>query len=135
MSRETHRTPTLNIFILVSRAVYIFILESVYQGITTARGARNIKIERPPPTSGLQRTGRRAELFGVKLGFPRSRCRAVISDMLCVRSYVHFVCVCVYMCMCVCVRLCIYIYVHVCMYMYMYAFIHMCMCMYMHICA
>jgi len=54
--------------------------------------------------SRLQRTGRRAELLGVKLGFPRSRCRAIISDMLCMRSYVNFVCVCVYMCLCVCVR-------------------------------
>ena len=60
--------------------------------------------------SGLQRTGRRAELLGVKLGFPRSYCRAVVSDVLCVRSYVHFVCVCVYVCMCVCVRTCIYVY-------------------------
>jgi len=51
----------------------------------------------------VMRTGRRAELLGVKLGFPRSRCRAVVSDVLCVRSYVH-VCVRVYMCMCVCVR-------------------------------
>ena len=30
-------------------------------------------------------TGRRAELLGVKLGFPRSRCRAVVSDVLCMR--------------------------------------------------
>ena len=52
----------------------------------------------------VMRTGRRAELLGVKLGCPRSRCRAAVSDVLCVRSYVHFVCVCVYMCMCVCVR-------------------------------
>ena len=52
----------------------------------------------------VMRTGRRAKLLGVKLGCPRSRCRAVVSDVLCVRSYVHFVCVCVYMCMCVCVR-------------------------------
>jgi len=52
----------------------------------------------------VMRTGRRAELLGVKLGCPRSRCGAVVSDVLCVRSYVHFVCVCVYMCMCVCVR-------------------------------
>ena len=44
------------------------------------------------------------ELLGVKLGFPRSCCRAIVSDVLCVRSYVHFVCVCVYMCMCGCVR-------------------------------
>jgi len=36
-------------------------------------------------------TGRRAELLGVKLGFPRSRCGAIISDVLCVRAYVHFV--------------------------------------------
>ena len=48
------------------------------------------------------------ELLGVKLGFLRSRCRAVVSDVLCVRLYVHFVCVCVYMFMCVCVRTCIY---------------------------
>ena len=52
----------------------------------------------------IMRTGRRAELLGVKFGCLRSRCRAVVSDVLCVRSYVHFVCVCVYMCMCVCVR-------------------------------
>ena len=52
----------------------------------------------------VMRTGRRSELLGVKLVCPRSRCRAVVSDVLCVRSYVHFVCVCVYMCMCVCVR-------------------------------
>ena len=45
----------------------------------------------------VMRTGRRAELLGVKLGCPRSRCRAVVSDVLCVRSYVHFVCVCVNM--------------------------------------
>ena len=54
----------------------------------------------------VMRTGKRAELLGVKLGCPRShgRCRAVVPDVLCMRSYVHFVCVCVYMCMCVCVR-------------------------------
>ena len=52
----------------------------------------------------VMRTGRMAELLGVKLGFPRSRCRAVVSEGLCVRLYVHFVCVYVYMCMCVCVR-------------------------------
>jgi len=33
----------------------------------------------------VMRTGRRAELLGVKLGCPRSRCRAVVSDVLCVR--------------------------------------------------
>ena len=52
----------------------------------------------------VMRTGRRVEILGVKLGCPRRRCRAVVSDVLCVRSNVHFVCVCVYMCMCVCVR-------------------------------
>ena len=52
------------------------------------------------------RTGRRAELIGVKLGCPRSRCRTVVSDVFCVRSYVLFVCVCVYVCMCVCVQTC-----------------------------
>jgi len=84
----------------------------------------------------VMQTGRRAELLGVKLGCPRSRCRTVVSDVLCVRSYVHFVCVCVYMCMCVCVRTWyMYIYLHVCMYLYIYAFIHVCMCICMHICA
>jgi len=52
----------------------------------------------------VKRTGRRAELLGVKLGCPRSRYRAVVSDVLCVRSYVHFVCVCIHMCTCVCVQ-------------------------------
>ena len=33
----------------------------------------------------VMRTGRRAELLGVKLGCPRSRCRAVVLDVLCVR--------------------------------------------------
>jgi len=54
--------------------------------------------------SVVMRTGRRAEFLGVKLGCPHSRCRAVVSDVLCVRLYVHFICVCVYVCMCVCVR-------------------------------
>jgi len=64
------------------------------------------------------------------LGFPRSRCCAVVSDVLCVRSYVHLVCVCVYMCMCVCVRTCIYIYIYMCMCVY----ICMCMCLYACVC-
>jgi len=40
----------------------------------------------------LMRTGRRAELLGVKLGFPRSRWHAVVSDVLYVRPYsdAHF---------------------------------------------
>ena len=50
------------------------------------------------------RTGTRTELLGVKMGCPRSSCCAIVSDVLCVRSCVHFVCVCVYMCMCVCVQ-------------------------------
>ena len=60
----------------------------------------------------VMRTGRRAELLGVKLGCPRSHCRAVVSDVLCVLSYVHFVCVCVYMCMC------IYMYIYIYAYKY-----------------
>jgi len=83
--------------------------------------------------SGFQQTGRRTEHLGVKLVFPRSRCRAIISDMLCMRSYVY---TCVYICVCVYVwRHDICIYMHVCMYLYIYAFIHMCMCMCIHICA
>ena len=81
--------------------------------------------------SGLQRTGRRAEILGVKLGFPRSRCGAIVSDVLCVRSYVHFVCVCAYMCMCVCVRTwyiyiyaCVYVFVHLCVYTHVYVYVY-----------
>jgi len=69
----------------------------------------------------VMRTERRAELLGVKLGCPRSHCRAVVSDVLCVRLYVHFVCVCVYICMCVCVRTC-YMYIYACVYV----FVHLC---------
>jgi len=86
--------------------------------------------------SRLQRTGRRAELLGVKLGFPRSRCRAVVSDVFCVRSYVHFVCVCVYMCMCECVRTCIYTYmcmcVCVCICMRLYSCVCVRVCIFVH---
>ena len=86
--------------------------------------------------SRLQRTGRRAELLGVKLGFPRSRCCAIVSDVLCVRPYVHFVCVCVYMCMCVCVWTCIYIYmcmcVCICICMRLYTCVCVCVCIFVH---
>jgi len=88
--------------------------------------------------SGLQRTGRRAELLGVKLGFPRSRCRAVVSDVLCVRSYVHFVCVCVYICVYVCtcadmyiyiyICACVYVYVYVCVYTHVYVYVYAYLC-------
>jgi len=63
-----------------------------------------------------------------RVSLPRRRSRRA-----CVRSYVHFVCVCVHMCMCADMYICIYM--HVCMYLYIYAFIHMCMCMCMHTCA
>jgi len=86
--------------------------------------------------SRLQRTGRRAEQLGVKVGFPRSRCRALVSDVLCVRSYVHFVCVCVYLCMCVCVRTCIYIYmsmcVCICIFVRSYTCVCVCVCIFVH---
>jgi len=57
------------------------------------------------------------------------------SRRACVRTYVHFVCVCIYVYVCMCADMYICMYMHVCMYRYMYAFIHMCMCMCMHICA
>ena len=83
--------------------------------------------------SGLQRTGRRTELLGVKLGFPRSCCGAVVLNVLCVRSYVYFVCVCVYMCMCadmisvyICMCVCI------CTSMRLYTCICVCVCMFVH---
>jgi len=69
------------------------------------------------------------ELLGVKSGFPRSRCRAVVSDVLaCVHIYnlyvCVYICVCVYvcghvhiyiyMCMCVCTCACVRLYTCVC---------------------
>ena len=93
-------------------------------------------VSRRVSPSRLQRTGRRAELLGVKLGFPRSRSRAVVSDVLCVRSYVHFVCVCVYMCMCVCVQTCIYTYmcmcVCICICVRLYTCVCVCVCIFVH---
>ena len=79
--------------------------------------------------SGLQRTGRRAEHLGVKLGFPRSSCRAIISDMLCMRSYCMRVCICVYVCMCADM-----IYVHTCMCtsMRLYTCVCVCVCIFVH---
>jgi len=81
----------------------------------------------------VMRTGRRAELLGVKLGCPRSRCRTVVSDVLCVRSYVHFACVCVYMCMCADM---IYVYicmcVCICTSMRLYTCICVCVCIFVH---
>ena len=83
----------------------------------------------------VMRTGRRAELLGVKLGCPRRCCRAVVSDVLYVCSYVHFVCVCVYMCMCVCVGTgymyiyaCVYVFVHLCVY----TRVCICVCIFVH---
>ena len=82
----------------------------------------------------VMRSGRRAELLGVKLGFPRSRCHAVVSDVLCVRSHLHVVCMCV---ICVCVYVCghdICIHLHVCMYLCIYAFIHVYIYIYICVC-
>jgi len=62
---------------------------------------------------------------------PRRRSRRA-----CVRSYVHFGCVCVYMCMCVCVRTCIYVYicmcVCICTSMRLYTCVCVCVCMFVH---
>ena len=59
----------------------------------------------PPPDCTDREKGR---VLGVKLGFLRSRCGAVVSDVLCVRSYVHLY-VCVYIC--VCVYVCGHVYI------------------------
>jgi len=80
----------------------------------------------------VMRTGRGVKL-GVKLGCPRSRCRAVVSDVLCVRSYVHFVCMCVYMCMCadmiyVYTYACVYVFVHLCVYTHVYVYVYAYLC-------
>jgi len=57
------------------------------------------------------------------------------SRRACVRSYVHFVCVCIYMCMCVCVLTCIFVYICMCVCICTFMCLYMCMCMCMHICA
>ena len=81
----------------------------------------------------VMRTWRRAELLGVKLGCPHSRCCAVVSDVLCVRSCVHFVCVfvCVYVCMCADM---IYVYicmcVCICTSMRLYTCVCVCVCIF-----
>jgi len=53
-----------------------------------------------------------------------------------VRSYVHFVRVCVYMCMCVCVRTCIYTHicmcVCICTSMRLYTCVCVCVCVFVH---
>ena len=56
----------------------------------------------------VMRRVRRAELLGVKLGCPRSRCRAVVSDM-----YIYA---------------CVYVFVHLCVYkhVYVYAYAYLC---------
>ena len=77
-------------------------------------------------------TGRRAELLGVKLGFPRSRCSAIFSDVLCMRSYVHFVCVCVYMCLCMCVYVYICMCVCICTSMHLYTCVCVFVCIFVH---
>ena len=113
---------------------FLLVVVVLRLSVVSCNGQLGYWSRRVPP-SELQRTRRKTEFLVVKLGFPNSRCHAVVSDVICVRSYAHFVYVCVYMCMCVSVRTCIYIYiyVHACMYMYMYAFIHMCTCMCTHI--
>jgi len=60
-----------------------------------------------------------------RVSLPRRRSRRA-----CVRSYVHFACVCVYMCMCVYVYVCghVYMYIYACVYV----FIHL--CVYTHVC-
>jgi len=76
--------------------------------------------------SGLQRTGRRAELLGVKSGFLHSRCRAVVSDVLaCVHIYILYVCVYI----CVCVYVCGHVYVYICACVYVYVYV----CVYTHV--
>jgi len=68
---------------------------------------------------------RRVELLGVKSGFPRSRCRVVVSDVLaCVHMYMMYVCVYMYVCVltyvhvstCMCICTCIRMHVYKCVY-------------------
>ena len=87
--------------------------------------------------SRLQRTGRRAALLCVKLGFPRSRCRTVVSDVFaCVHMYILYacvyICVCVYACGHVYIYICacVYVYVYVCVYTHVYVYV--CVCIFVH---
>jgi len=65
------------------------------------------------------------------VALPRRRSRRA-----CVRSYVHFVCVCVNMCMCVCVRTCMYVYicmcVCICTSMRLYTCVCVCVCIFVY---
>ena len=101
----------------------------------------------------VMRTGRRAELLGVKLGCPRSCCRTVVVCMCADMIYVYIcMCVCIctsmrlYTCVCVfvckfvqdcgswyqcfsvwkvsCMRLCFRVHIHA--YTYVFKYIYMC---------
>ena len=67
---------------------------------------------------------------------PRAFAAALSFQACCVRSYVHFVCVCVYICMCVYVRICIYVYICMCICictsMRLYTCVCVCECIFVH---
>ena len=68
----------------------------------------------PPPDCSGQGEGQ--SFLAWSWGFPRSHCRAVVSDVLCVRFICTF-----------CMRVCIYVYVCMCADM-IYVYICMCVC-------
>ena len=87
-------------------------------GLLAAKGS--------PP---LDCSGQGEELLGVKSGFLRSCCRAVVSlaDVLaCVHMYMLYVCV--YICACMYVYLHVYVY-----YIYAYVYVYVYVCMYIHV--
>jgi len=78
---------------------------------------------------------RSAELFGVKAGFSRNRCHAVVPGVLaCVHMYMLYVCVYICVCMDVCrhvymhVYACVYVYVYICMYIHVYMYVYAYLC-------
>ena len=86
--------------------------------------------------SGLQWTGRRAELLGVNLGFPRSAAAPSFQTcFVCVHMYILYACV-IYVYVCMCADMYIYIYmcmcVCICICMRLYTCVCVCVCVFVH---
>ena len=79
--------------------------------------------------------GKSVELLVVKLGFSRSRCRAVVPGVL-VRVHMYTLNVCLYVCVYMYVYRHVHMYVYecVCVYVYVCMYIHVYMCMYAYLC-
>ena len=83
----------------------------------------------------LRWTREKCGAFVVKLGFSRSRCRAVVPGVL-VRVHMYALYVCVYVCVYMYVYRHVHMYVYecVCVYVYVCMYIHVYMCVHAYLC-